>query len=315
MKIVCIFPSYANKQLAGSEIGAHVINKFLVEQGHQVTVFCDTIHETDFEGVRLLPNNTNRHSLEIRSCDWVFTMFEWSNRAATIAQKYHKPCAVFFHTITKYSFLNNKHRFGDKLHVIYNSNDMKAKMNYNHKSHVLYPPVTGDVVRESDDKAEYVTLINLNLNKGGDFLLQLADLMPEVKFLGVQGGYMEQIMDLSKPNIRYVEKTNNIKLVYELTKVLIVPSGYESWGRVAHEAMMNGIPVLSTDGSGISELIGKDGIYCERCLPAQWAREIRKLLYDNNHYKKRQEIGYKRANELSAETILNQFHEYLTANL
>jgi hypothetical protein len=62
-------------------------------------------------------------------------------------------------------------------------------------------------------------------------------------------------------------------------------------------------------------LIGKDGIYCERCLPAQWAREIRKLLYDNNHYKKRQEIGYKRANELSAETILNEFHEYLTANL
>jgi glycosyltransferase involved in cell wall biosynthesis len=315
MKIVCLFPTYAHKQLAGSEMGAHVLNKFLVSQGHEVTVFCDVYGVQDFEGVKLMGHDTNKHTQEIRKCDWVFTMFEWSNRAATLATRFGKACAVFFHTVTMYSFLNNRYRFGNKLHVIYNSQDMANKMQYKYKSTILYPPVTNDVVRKSDKAAEYVTLINLNLNKGGDFLLQLADLMPDVKFLGVQGGYMEQIMDTTKPNIRYVQKTNNIKLVYELTKILIVPSGYESWGRVAHEAMMNGIPVISTDGSGIRELIGKDGIFCERCLPAQWANEIRKLLTDKEHYKQRQEIGYKRAAELSADVILNRFHEYLLANV
>lgn len=62
-------------------------------------------------------------------------------------------------------------------------------------------------------------------------------------------------------NIAIRESTFNVSEIYATTKVLLAPSlGYESWGRVATEATMNGIPVLGSMSGGLPEAIGEGGI-------------------------------------------------------
>ena len=62
-------------------------------------------------------------------------------------------------------------------------------------------------------------------------------------------------------NIAIRESTFNVSEIYATTKVLLAPSlWYESWGRVATEATMNGIPVLGSKSGGLPEAIGEGGI-------------------------------------------------------
>ena len=44
---------------------------------------------------------------------------------------------------------------------------------------------------------DVVTLINCNQNKGGEILIEIAKKMPDVQFLGIRGGYSNQIIEKS----------------------------------------------------------------------------------------------------------------------
>lgn len=55
--------------------------------------------------------------------------------------------------------------------------------------------------------------------------------------------------------------TFDVKEIYKHAGVLLAPSlWYESWGRVATEAVMNGIPVLASSSGGLPEAVAEGGI-------------------------------------------------------
>ena len=55
-------------------------------------------------------------------------------------------------------------------------------------------------------------------------------------------------------NVDVGEHSDHMAEVYAVTRVLLVPSlDFESWGRVATEAVLNGIPVLCSDSGGLAE--------------------------------------------------------------
>ena len=55
-------------------------------------------------------------------------------------------------------------------------------------------------------------------------------------------------------NVDVGEHSDHMAEVYAVTRVLLVPSlDFESWGRVATEAVLNGIPVLCSDSGGMAE--------------------------------------------------------------
>lgn len=65
-------------------------------------------------------------------------------------------------------------------------------------------------------------------------------------------------------NIVFIPARYDVKSVYARTTVLFAPSlGFESWGRVASEAIMNGIPVLASKSGGLPEAVGTAGITLE----------------------------------------------------
>jgi glycosyltransferase involved in cell wall biosynthesis len=89
-----------------------------------------------------------------------------------------------------------------------------------------------------------ITLINANIMKGLPLFLELASRFPDKKFLGVRPYYNVVKVPEKLTNIEWINIQDDIRTILRRTRILLVPSKYESWGRVAFEAMYNGIPVL-----------------------------------------------------------------------
>jgi glycosyltransferase involved in cell wall biosynthesis len=137
-------------------------------------------------------------------------------------------------------------------------------------------------------QGEYITLVNANQNKGVHVFVELARRMPDRKFLGVLPYYGEKRLPPFPPNIEWVPFNDDIRTVLRRTRILLVPSYYESYGRIAVEAMINGIPVLYSKpaeksvypgGSteGLDEWIKPAGISCEREVSESWMSAIQEL--------------------------------------
>lgn len=139
----------------------------------------------------------------------------------------------------------------------------------------------------SRPQGDCITLVNANALKGLAVFVELAKHFPDRKFLGVRP-YYNQIETPVLPNIEWIDIQDDIRDVLKRTRVLLVPSIYETWGRVAFEAMYNGIPVLYTkplsqagypSGSteGMQAWIQDNGFACDRTSPDDWISNIQKL--------------------------------------
>jgi glycosyltransferase involved in cell wall biosynthesis len=133
-------------------------------------------------------------------------------------------------------------------------------------------------------QGDSITLINANLNKGLVQFLDLAKRMPDRKFLGVLAYYGELGMPIAPSNVTWVPFDDDVRNILKRTRILLMPSSFESFGRVAVEAMLNGIPVLyalpggpppSTDG--LHEWIQPAGIGCNRDIVQEWEEAVLRL--------------------------------------
>ena len=92
---------------------------------------------------------------------------------------------------------------------------------------------------------------------------ELAETRPEVEFLVVEG--RARAFDLasipearSLPNLHRMTNALDPRAFYGQTKILLVPSlCEESFGRVALEALLNGIPPLCSDRGALPEVVGE----------------------------------------------------------
>jgi glycosyltransferase involved in cell wall biosynthesis len=207
---------------------------------------------------------------------------------------YYRPIVVTCHYDGNYTTLT-KH-YDSKLRELVLFINKTMEPNYR-KNIVPWPAsiVKTDIIRpimhedkitiKEDFKGDMITLVNANQNKGVHQFLELARRMPKRRFLGVLPYYGELQVPPSPPNIEWVPFDDDIRNILKRTRVLLVPSYYESFGRIAVEAMINGIPVLYSKpmakskypgGSteGMQEWIGEAGIACDRDVPDEWMAAI-----------------------------------------
>ncbi len=127
---------------------------------------------------------------------------------------------------------------------------------------VVYPLIENDQkymnYKTSSNSKKYVTLINASNYKGLPIFIALAKKFPEVEFMAVTTwGSMEkhQYQELeSLPNVKIQEPLMPVDPIYNMTKILLVPSLWdEAFGMVIVEAMLRAIPVLGSDVGGLSE--------------------------------------------------------------
>jgi glycosyltransferase involved in cell wall biosynthesis len=119
-------------------------------------------------------------------------------------------------------------------------------------------------------------MINPCLVKGLPIFLELAALFPETPFTAVPtwGGDEKLLCDLARlPNMTVIEAADDIGAVLHGARVLLAPSLVpETFGYVAVDAMLRGIPVLAGNLGGQPE--AKLGV--EFVLPVAPARRTEK---------------------------------------
>lgn len=315
MNILASIHLYPPKHNCGAEWMLHHILKDLQSKGHGIKVL---LHQANkyairsnytFEGIDVFPPDPDIIDSLLAWSHCVFTHLDYTNWTIYNAGLFNKPIFHFVHNPHFYQTVADATK---NQYVVYNSAWLSEKLKYNRKSFILIPPVDYRIydLKQNVQENEYITLINLNKNKGGHILYEIAKQLPNKKFLAVKGSYDEQILEYL-PNVKIVDNSTDIRKYYKETRILLVPSENESWGRVATEAMCSGIPVICTDTEGLSENCDKAGIYIkDRNDIKSWVSEINKL-DDKKAYEAASRKAKARSRELDPRKTLDEFEAWI----
>ena len=281
----------------------------LVERGHDVQVWLSRYgkahKEYEYRGIKVVPLESRLDfPTAVRRADVLVAHLETVPSTASLARGYGKPLVVVCHNTFRPTFRDAA--AGGTALTVYNSQWMQAEAELffaeypkavrPETSLIVRPPVFADEYTTKPGKA--ITLINCNPEKGGKVLKALAERMPDQQFLAVKGAYGEQILpDL--PNVEIADHVRGEDMrqrVYARTRVLLMPSSYESWGRAGVEALASGIPVLAHPTPGLCESLGEAGIFVDRNDVDGYEAVLRKLLSAAEY-----RLASKRAKARSAE--------------
>jgi len=298
MNILWAIHLYPPRHNAGAEYCAHVINRYLISKGHKVRVLhydgrkYNIKQMYEFDGVQVFLDDNEE--VLYNWADIICTHLDYSKKAMWKANELGKPLFHFTHNDTPYPSVVNG---VGKIKVVHNAQWVADNLNYKWPS-IVFPPVVDESYQSEDKGRKYITLINLNDNKGSRYFYSLAKKLPQYQFLGVKGSYDGQHIE-NHPNVTIWNNTPDVRKIYEVSKIVLMPSHYESWGRVAGEAMYNGIPVICNPTEGLKENVSHGGLLINRKETDKWKDEIVKLMEDEKYYKSWSKKGLKRAKELT----------------
>ncbi|MGW0780319.1 glycosyltransferase family 4 protein [Streptomyces sp. NPDC002913] len=281
----------------------------LVERGHDVQVWLSRYgkaHEVyDYRGIQVVPLESRLDfPMAVKRAHALIAHLETVPSAAAMARGYGAPLVVVCHNTHRPTFRDAA--AGGTALAVYNSLWMQREAELFFAEYpkgvrperelIVRPPVFADEYATKPGQA--ITLVNCNPEKGGKVLKALAERMPDQQFLAVKGAYGEQILpDL--PNVEIVEHVRGEDMrerVYGRTKVLLMPSSYESWGRAGVEALACGIPVVAHPTPGLTESLGEAGVFVDREDLDGYEAVLRKLLSPPEY-----RLASKRAKARSAE--------------
>lgn len=283
-KVLWIIHNYPPYQNAGAEWMAKEINDYLGCHGHKIVIYASKItgylnRTFDYE---TLINDWSE--IVIEECDVIITHLDESYRATEIAVKYGKPIIHILH----HSFEIPKLREPiPDCHIVYNSEWIQADRKYPHPSIVVRPPVNPDRFKDVQYNPDgYVTMVNCNVDKGIMVFQQIARSTPTKRFLAVKGHHGPQITTNTR-NITQWECQEDIREVLKQTSILLIPSIYESYGRIGIEALACGIPVIAADTPGLRESLGPVGMFASRNFLQSWTTQLWSVKRDEAVLKQR----------------------------
>lgn len=289
---------YATKNRGGGEIMLHEIMKQFVQDGY----LADAVGTTNtgepevMDGVNVYHGSEYR-DIDLEPYDIIITQFAEALYITPRAKALKKKVVYIVHNTMDET---NKYLHSERPDfAIFNTEWVRAFHKYDGPSIVVHPPVYAEAHKTTP--GSMVTLINLVPPKGSNMFYNLAIRLPRIQFLGVEGGYWkDQQQYIRRPNITFQKNTSNMKDdVWARTKVLLVPSVYESYGMVAVEAMAGGIPVIAAQTPGLKESLDYAGIFPRSTSIKDWREELMRLMIDDNYYRLRSELAIRRSAELN----------------
>lgn len=310
MKIAALSQYYIPYRNAGSEVMLHTMLRRLVEDGHEVAVFTcgqKDVEEkyTSVDGVAVFNSNLvlAQQLIKNEKPDLIIAQHNPAFQARRLADQVGCPWALLVHSDP--DFVQKQLRLGADL-VVFNSSWLQDKYRATmlaKDSVVVHPPVIPE--DHATTPGDCVTLVNLCRDKGGDRLYWMAEAFPEKPFLGVEGGYQTQIRSDLLPNVSFVPQTTDMKNdVWARTRVLLMPSVYESYGMAGVEAMASGIPVIAHPTPGLLESLDYAGIFVHRDDVDGMADALESL-DDPEYYQERSELALKRSADLDPRIELD----------
>lgn len=113
-------------------------------------------------------------------------------------------------------------------------------------------------------------------------------------------------------DVRFLGKLEQVEEILSVADVFLLPSGSETFGLAALEAMSCGVPVVSSDIGGIPELNvhGETGYLAGLGDVDAMANYTRALITNDSLHKKMSEAARKRAEQFELGHIVSQYEAY-----
>lgn len=289
LNVIARVHAYPPDHNAGAEWALHEMLRALVLRGHTATVWltrwAPSRKPYEVDGVRVMPHEVSDGGFRsaVARAGVVVSHLESVPMAACLARGHGVPLVVVCHNTFDLTW--QPMQTGTSALAVVNSQWMLTEAETAFKGSprrpermlVVRPPVWPEEYRTAP--GDCITLVNCTVTKGVNVLAELAERMPDRKFLAVRGGYGEQ-QPPDLDNVIVLDHLPGRRMrdeVYARTRLLLMPSDYESWGRVGVEAMASGIPVLAHPTEGLRESLGSAGVFCDREDTDAWQAAIESL--------------------------------------
>lgn len=270
MRVLVILPVYGRALPTGAFVTSREYVHGLVAAGHTVDVVT-TIKEPGErrieDGVRVWPLRDWRRALRAARPELLISHHGDRKAARIVSQAASIPHLLMVHGMAKDQDLGNPGL------VWFPSEACRDHYpDYRGQALVLPPPISP--VRYRTTPGSMVTLNGSTVAKGADVLDQVAARMPKTRFLMVHAaGHTAGALP---PNVVVADRTDP-RHVYAQTRVLLMPSTTESYGRAGVEAMLSGIPVIAAPLPGMREAFGDAATYIPREETDRWVAELHRL--------------------------------------
>lgn len=275
MTLVALSHGYPPLWNMGGEVSLH---RTLVAARGEKFVFTDTEKPYTFEGIRVEQINTP-NVLDIRAAPKpianqakavgatiVMGQNELSLAAVGAANLIEAVSIVNVHTPPQYgNGIREAMRATD--FAIYNT-EVAAREWGEPKALVVHPPINA-MPNNTSTKGDAYTLLSSLRNKGVETVLSLAKIYPDKRFIIVRSPAepTHGLPDIEEraallPNVELHPRVppEEVHKYLKQTRILLVPSRYETYGMSAIEAAGYGIPTVHVDTPHVREGIGDGAI-------------------------------------------------------
>ena len=309
MRVVAVAHFGLPQNRGGSELMMHELLTALVRAGHSADLLL-TLQDgptVEIDGVTVYQGRKHLRRLRRESYDVGITHHMETPRVIAWGRAHTRPVVQVVHN-------TNRSTAGwlarPPALAVFNTEWVREAHRYDAPSVVVHPPVWCE--QHATARGDLITLVNPIPAKGSATFYALAERMPDFHFLAVEGGYLrhEQVRRDDLANVTWQPHTNNMRRdVWSRTRVLLVPSDYESYGMVGVEAMHSGIPVVAHPTPGLRESLASAGTFVDRDDVDGWEAAIRRLYNDQDAAQR----ARARARELDPRRELDRFVEAVEA--
>ncbi|NOR68299.1 MAG: glycosyltransferase [Methylomarinum sp.] len=311
--------SYIPQRSGGSESSTNELCNILVERGHNVAVISSLVPNTKIWLLNRIKSKITQKKAPVDNYAGYPVYRSWNilEGLSEVIAEFLPDCVVtqagecipiikqlvrmkiktFIYLRDVEFQMHGGDYFNNKfLQYIANSNFTAQRFHetFGIPAHVIPPLINYNKYQVNSSK-EKVLFVCPKKEKGLDIALKLAEKNPDIPFLFLESWQLNEI-ELNAlhneikllPNIEFLLAQADMKPIYAVTKLALVPSSWEeAWGRIASEAQVSGIPVLASNRGGLPESVGNGGVLhkIEEDIDI-WSKSLRKIWFDKDYYKK-----------------------------
>ncbi len=188
----------------------------------------------------------------------------------------------------------------------------RVKEIWNIECEVVYPIPDAFSMKAQENTGRFITFFNPAPHKGLGVAHALAmNRFPDRPFLFVEGFIDPEqhgIFLSRSGNLVHARRSPDVAAIYSMSRLVIVPSQWEEpFGRVALEAMMSDVPVISSKIGGLLESVGEGGVLIDDYSNLdKWVEAV--TLLDNEKERRRLiSAGRHHAKKFSGEKEADKF--------
>jgi hypothetical protein len=308
LRVLAVTYIHLPDERGGAQVTLHSVLRRLARRGHEIRVLVAEGPTRSFtlDGIRVETSPGDVAARDVyRWADVVFGTHLGRGRVLHAAARAGRPVVYYM----QLGQIPRHMLWGTPELTVFNSRFLEREYGWIRGGLVLHPPI--DETDYLTTRGDAITLVNPIDQKGGQLVLALATRMPKRRFLSVRNWGAVALPERLPPNLTVLDTQADMRAVYSSTRILLVPSAYESYGRVALEAAVSGIPTIARDLGALRESLAEAAIWIDPGADAdEWGALINEL-DDPATYAEWSQRARRRFEELDPEADIDRLERAL----